>query len=369
MLQDLPYSDQLLLKRDFILKQAKKNKITLPNFSVRPSPREFYYRNKIEMTFFPKEDGGIALGFHPKRTNKEIVDLDECRIYDKMLENFLPAIKEFAKQTGLSAYDKYKHTGFFRYAVLKKNRQGEMLFALVVSSQGQVCKDEFIRVAMQFSEIKGLFLITHDGLGDAVVFGKVEHLSGVTELEETAMGVRYLISLQSFFQVNPYAVDLLYSVAFDFVHESLPQGKVLDIYSGSGGIGLVFAKRGYDVLGVELNEQACKDALLHAQMNGITNYNIIEGNARAVLGIRKDWIGSFDIVIVDPPRSGLVPKVRERIVRLMPEYILYISCNPVSFMADMRQILTAYDIAAFESVDMFPHTPHVETVALLKRRG
>ncbi len=367
-LQDVPYSQQLQLKRELILKQAKKRGVNLPPFSLRPSPREFYYRNKIEMSFFPLDGGNIALGFHPRGNNREIIDLEECRLYDEFLETFLPKMKEFAQGTGLPAYDKYKHTGFFRYVVLRKNRAGDMLLALVVSSQGELDTDSFIRFASEFEEIKGVFLIIHDGLGDAVGFGQVRHLSGITEIEEIVESVRFLIGLKTFFQVNPYAVDILYSIAVDFVKEHISSGKILDLYSGSGGIGLVLAKQGYTVLGVELNEQACRDAQLNAEMNGIKSYSIVQGNVRAVLGVKKDWIDKFDLVLVDPPRSGLVPKVRDRIERLNTKYLLYVSCNPITFMEDVNVFSRTYEIIAFESVDMFPHTPHIETVALLERR-
>ncbi len=366
-LQDIPYSEQIALKRDLILKQAYKNKIELPEFEVLPSPREFFYRNKVELTFSNSKDGKINLGFHQRGQNREVLDIEECLLFSDKLPLLLERVRSFVRGKGIPAYDKYSHKGFWRYLLVKRNRKEEYLVALVTSSQFEVDTEGFLASVSDLDWIKSVYWVVHDGLGDAIGFEKVIHCKGEGYLIEELSGLKFVIGLRGFFQVNPWSTEILYDWVRDYVKKNV-EGKILDLYAGSGGIGLVLAREGYSVLGIEMDDSAVLEAKQNVMLNGIKNYSMLKGNVRALLGKNPNWRKMFDCVIIDPPRSGMPPKVRYRVVKLKARHLVYISCNPVTFMTDLKDIVPSYEVVNFRAIDMFPHTPHVEVVAFMQRR-
>ncbi len=369
--QDIDYKEQLQLKKELVQKQAVKNGVPLPPFELLPSPEKFFYRNKLELTFFQKDDNSVGLGFHRRGTNREAIDISECLLFSERLPEYISEIKEMVNSTGLPAYNKYSHKGFWRYVVLRKNRQGRFLLGIVTSSQGSSEKiKELLDKFVKDRKARGACHIVSDNLGDAVGYEKVVSLAGVPWIWEEFCGVTFAIGLVGFFQVNPYATEILYQWVKDFVFDNLSLGsRILDLYAGSGGVGLVLSKYGMNVLGVEMDENAIWIAKENLKLNEIKGkYSVLKGNVRAILGINRDWKGRFDCVIIDPPRSGLPPKVRDRTVKLDAEYLVYISCNPVTFMKDVKVFLDRYEFMSFKAIDMFPHTPHLEVVGFLRRK-
>ena len=366
-IQDVPYEEQLILKRDLVRKQAYKHKIDLPEFQVEPSPRVFFYRNKVELTFSSGPEGEVFLGFHQRGQNRKVIDLRECLLFSERLPQLLNLLRDFAREHSLVPYDKYSHQGFLRYVVVKRTREEEYLLALVTSSQGQVLGEELAQRFSDLEWVETLYWVVHDGWGDAVGYDRVVHLKGTGYLVEDILGMRFVIGLRGFFQVNPWSTEILYGWVKDYVSNYV-QGKVLDLYAGSGGIGLVLAKAGFEVLGIEMDDGAVGEAKQNVLLNGIKGYSMLKGNVRALLGLNPNWRGQFDCVIIDPPRSGMPPKVRYRVAKLGARNLVYISCNPLTFMADLKDLLSVYELVDFKAVDMFPHTPHVEVVAFLRRR-
>ncbi len=366
-LQDIPYAQQIEIKREFILKQAEKHNVVLPDFKVTPSPREFFYRNKIELTFSNGGDGKVNLGFHRYKKNREIIDIDECLIFSERLPLLLSRIKDYVHFLSLPAYDKFSHKGFWRHLLIRRNKEDIFTVAMATSSQFNTDKRALIDALADLDFVKNIYWIVNDRLGDAIAFEDVELLKGDGLLYERVCSTDFIIGLKGFFQVNPWAVESLYCLVLELARR-YTSGKVLDLYAGSGGIGLVLAKNGFDVLGIELDDGAVSEARQNMLNNGIKNYSMLKGNVRALLGKNPDWVGKFDTVILDPPRSGMPDKVRRRVLRLAPSNLVYISCNPVTFMADIVDFLEAYRIEDFFAIDMFPHTPHIELVAFMKRK-
>ncbi len=366
-LQDIDYNEQLILKKELISKQAYKQGIELPEFELIASPKVFFYRNKIELSFAPGRES-VLLGFHQKGKDRSIVDIKECLLFSEKLPEILSVVREFVKESGLPAYHKYEHKGFWRYCVLRRNRKQDYILAIVTSSQGKCQPKGLLNKIESLSYIKGVFWVTCDRLGDAVGYDRIEQLHGEEVLIEEICGVKFFIGLRGFFQVNPWATELLYNFVLDYVIENV-KGKILDLYAGSGGVGLVLAKQGFDVLGIEIEEGAVSEAKRNVVANEIRTYSMLKGNVRALLGINPDWRKKFNCVIIDPPRSGMPPKVRYRVVKLKAEHIIYISCNPITFMQDLKELLTSYDLVKFSALDMFPHTPHIEVLAFLRKKS
>ncbi len=367
-LQDIPYPQQIEIKREFILKQSEKHNIVLPNFEVIPSPKEFFYRNKVELTFSNVPDGGLGLGFHRYKRNREIVDIEECLIFSERLPLLLSRIKEYVHSLSLPAYDKFSHKGFWRHLLIRRNKEDVFTVALSTSSQFSPDKEGLLDALGDLDFVRNIYWVFNDRLGDAIAFEDVELLKGDGLLYERVCSTEFIIGLRGFFQVNPWAVESLYCLVLDLVRQ-YTSGKVLDLYAGSGGIGLVLAKDGFDVLGIEMDDGAVSEARQNMLNNGIKSYSMLKGNVRALLGKNPDWVGKFDTVILDPPRSGMPEKVRRRVLRLAPSNMVYISCNPVSFMSDMLDFIKEYDMISFSAIDMFPHTPHVELMAFMQRKG
>lgn len=366
-LQDIPYPEQVSLKKGLILKQAYKNRIDLPEFCVEPSPREFFYRNKIEMTFSNSGQGKVNLGFHRRGRNREVIDIQECLLFSEDLPILLEKIRSFVGLRRLPAYDKYSHSGFWRYLLVRRNRSDEYLLSLITSSQFEPDTKGWIEILSDLPLVRSVYWVIYDGLGDAVGFEKVIHCAGERYLIEELAGIKFVVGLRGFFQVNPWGTERLYVWVKDYIKDNV-QGKILDLYAGSGGIGLVLAKEGMSVLGIEMDDSVVAEARQNVDLNGIKGYSMLKGNVRALLGKNPGWRGQFDCIIMDPPRSGMPPKVRYRVVKLNATHLVYISCNPVTFMSDLKDIVPSYEIIDFKAIDMFPHTPHVELVAFMRRR-
>ncbi|WP_456395946.1 23S rRNA (uracil(1939)-C(5))-methyltransferase RlmD [Thermococcus sp.] len=339
LLQHLPYREQVRLKEE------KLSNILGFEVDVLPSPKIYGHRNRIDVV---TSTGGI--GFRRRGTWWDVVDIEECKVFGERSRTALKALREFIHDFKLQLYDIRKNEGFLRYIVLREGKFTGELMVNLVTAEGMLPGD----VESYFSFADSLYWSINRSKSD-VSFGDVEKFWGSEFIMERIDDVAYLIHPNSFFQTNSYQAVNLVKEASRLVDGE----RVLDLYSGVGTFGVYLAKRGFTVEGVEVNPFAVKMARKNTELNGV--------EAEFRVGRDKDVenLGAYDTVIVDPPRAGLHPKLIRKILKEKPNTIIYISCNPRTLAANLAGLSEMYSIEEARGFDMFPHTPHVETLVKL----
>jgi len=368
--QNVDYSDQLKIKEDIVKKLLEKEGIRDYEFlGIVKSPKEHGYRNKMEYTFGKDKEGNEVLGLHRKGRFYEVVMTDKCNIVD---DDFLKALNltfDYAIKKGLPFYDKKTHKGFLRHLVVRKaSKAGEILLNIVTTTQLEHDFKELIEIYKNVdfeSRLVGVLHTQNDSWSDAVVCEKLNVLYGKDYLIEELLGLKFKISAFSFFQTNSYGAEKLYETVREFAGD-VSDKIVFDLYSGTGTIGIIMAPMAKKVIGIELVEEAVMSARENAELNGLKNCTFIAGDVSKKLKEIKEMP---DVVIVDPPRSGINPKALEDIIKFNPQKVVYVSCNPESLARDLKIFSEGgYKVDKVKCVDMFPYTYHVETVVLMERK-
>ncbi len=401
--QTLPYGEQISLKekqvRD-ILKEVyidtQKPEDNTEAFDrlfegIKPSPRQFAFRNKMEFSFGDIEkDGPMALGMHKRGSFYDIVTVDSCRIVDEDFRLILKTVLDFAVREELSFFHRMRQAGYLRHLLIRKaTHTGEILIALVTTSEdpgkenipakfvNELCKlyedpDRYEGLLREEGivegKIAGILHIVNDSVADVVKADRSELLYGKDYFYETLLGLRFKISPFSFFQTNSTGAEVLYETARGYCGDSLGSGKkpvIFDLYSGTGTIAQMMAPVAEKVIGVEIVEEAVEAAKENAELNGLHNCEFIAGDVLKVIDSIQD---KPDLIILDPPRDGIHPKALPKILSYGVDTIVYISCKPTSLARDLVIIQKAgYELKLACAVDMFPGTVHVETVVLLSQ--
>ena len=387
--QDIPYKEQLVAKQDKIKDLAVFHKINTELKPINPSLCE-YYRNKMEFSFAPleraagqigKERGsltgcadqeGLVCGLYSKRERRKVVDIEECLIFSPDLGEILKAIKYFIKRKKHSVYDKYSHQGFLRYLIIREAKfTKEIMIGIVTSSSEVLDVKGFIKALASLkleSTIKSIYQIISDSFSDAVVFDKKELLYGEPFIEERLDDLTFRIGIDTFFQVNPYAIVDFYKKIRDYAGVSSNE-QVLDLFCGVGSIGMFLAHDAKFVWGVEKEEEIVDIAWQNAKINKIDNISFFAADSRKFLNTQGAFYKNTDFLIINPPRCGLSPKIIRAILRLNPKNIIYSSCNPEALFRDLEGFLDQYSLDFIEPFDFFPHTPHLEALSFLKRKN
>ena len=377
-LQDITYRKQLQLKTNLIKERADKYGVVIKRRlkKIIPSPVKYNYRNKMEFTFYAEEDGGLCLGLHGNKQNRRVIELKECLIAGCEVINVLRATLRFGRKNNLKGYHRYRQKGYLRYLLIRKSfTKKELMVILVTTGKGRFKKQEYVKKLLSLSrsknngyKISGIYHVVNDSLADVVNFEKETLLYGKEFIEEKVGRITYRIYSQSFFQTNSRCLRVFYETAKKILKPS-KKNKVLDLFCGSGGIGLYIAKDVNEVTGIEINHQAIKKAYENMELNFIENMNFINDDVRLALkGNKEEFVNKFNKVIIDPPRAGISRKVFESLINLDIPKVLYISCNPESMFDNIRLFIEAgYKLKVVQPVDMFPHTRHVENIALLEK--
>lgn len=369
--QDRDYQTQVGEKGHLCRELLRESGIKAELLEIIPSPRPFYYRNKMEFTFY--HDGGeLVCGLHRSDKNRSVFQLQECLLFSEDIPHIMAAVMEFARKSGLPAYHPYRHQGFWRNLVVREGKfTGQIMINLVTSSEGEIDEDAFREVFNGLPTRKRIVSLIHtvnDSLSNAVIPERVTVLKGTSLLEENVFNLSFRISPFSFFQVNPFILEVFYPK----LHAVLNlQGRenILDIFCGSGTIGMVLSSKARSILGIELDETAVENARSNARLNQIDNLTFIAGKASRVMVENLDhWPGKFDLVVVNPPRSGISKKVVRRILEINPERVVYSSCNPKTFFVQAALLLDRYHLETVQPFDFFPHTPHMELLAVFRKR-
>ena len=340
LLQHLPYESQVEFKVD------KLSKILGMDVEVIPSPVIYGHRNRIDVVISTK-----GIGFRKRGTWWDVVDIDECPVFGKTSGKVLRSLREFIEDHRPGLYEIGKNEGFLRYIVMREGKFTGELMVNLVTSEGSMPED----FHAYFDYADSIYWSVNRTKSD-VSYGEIERFWRSEFIRERLGDVTYLIHPNSFFQTNSYAaVSLLEEVS-----KRVEGEKVLDLYSGVGTFGVDLAKRGFEVEGVEGNPFAVEMARKNADLNGV--------NATFRVGLDRDVqdLSSYDTVVLDPPRSGLHPKLIGKILRDKPGNIVYVSCNPKTLAENLKHLSEGYSVEDVVGIDMFPHTPHVEAVVKLK---
>jgi len=365
--QDLPYEVQLGLKEGLVRKYLGDH-LDGPLLPILPSPELWGYRNKMEFSF-DRGPEGVVLGLHPLGRFDATFDLSECPISPPPFPEVVSFVRDIARRASLPPYDLRTHEGLLRFLVLRRSpKTGEALVGITSSRR----EDKLLLLARKlgeaFPEVRGVVGIFNPSPGQFAYGGEREVLWGEERFrEEIEVGGRrftFWLSLVSFFQTNSEGAERLYEVVREFAGLSGCE-RVLDLFCGVGTIASVLAPESEEVVGVEVVEEAVEDGLRNIRENGLGNVRLISGTAEDLL---RSLDGPFDLAVVDPPRAGMHPKARRRLLELSPERIIYVSCNPKSLKEDLEVLLRGYRATRARPLDLFPHTPHVETVVELVHR-
>jgi 23S rRNA (uracil1939-C5)-methyltransferase len=361
--QQLAYPAQLEYKtnkvKDAFRRHLKKDFNVLPCIGMDDP---YNYRNKIQVPIGRDPHGHIVTGFYRSGTHK-IVPIDECHIEDKRAGVILKEIKSLIKQFRYEPYNEDTRTGIFRHILIRTSyHYDEIMVTLVTNADEFKGKNNFVKeLIKRVPSIKTVVQNINTRDTNVILGEKERILYGSGTIKDSILGVDFIISSKSFFQVNPIQVEQLYSKAIDAAKLS-KDDVVFDAYCGIGTISLIASKQCKSVLGVEIVNEAIKDAVKNAKLNKIENAKFICGDAGETLEKLANEDTHFDCVFVDPPRKGLDEKFINSLLRVKPKKLVYVSCDPETLARDINILSKEYKINSIQPVDMFPFTFHVETI-------
>ena len=352
--QELPYELQLRHKSEQV-DDALRRIGGLDGFElepIEPAVELWRYRNKLEYSF-GERDGELVLGFHARGRWDEIVDAEDCRLASEANNAARNRIRAWARAEGIEAYDPRAHSGRLRNLVVREGRRTGQLQTRLVTASGELPRPPV-----------DLHTLIAGRSGDTT--GPTGAL-GEEYLEEELGGLKLRISHDAFFQTNTEMAERLYAIAGEYANLQGSE-RVFDLFCGIGTIGLTLAAAAGEVWGVEAVEAAIVDARENAGRGGIDNAHFRAADVRLGLRPLLEEAGQPDLVVVDPPRAGLSQKIVRRLIECDAPRIVYVSCNPTTLAPNAAQLTEAgYTLKRVKPVDMFPHTPHIECVALLEK--
>jgi 23S rRNA (uracil-5-)-methyltransferase RumA len=366
--QTIPYEKQIEIKSI----QVKKilDSILTENYEflpIVPSPKKTEYRNKMEFSFGDEvKEGPLTLGMHRRNSFHSIVKTSGCSIVDEDFRQILSSILSYFHGNSQSYYHKTTNIGFLRYLLVRKaEKTGQILINLITTSQSTLNEKEFVDLILSLNLKGNIKCIAHsiyDGVADVAKAEEMRILYGEDRIVEELLGLKFNISSFSFFQTNSLGAEKLYSIVRDFIGTTKDK-VIFDLYSGTGTIGQILAPSAKKVIGIEIVEEAVEKANENAKLNNLENCTFIAGDVLKKIDELDD---KPDIIVLDPPREGIHPKAIQKIIDYKPETFIYISCKPTSLEKDLPVFLeNGYKITKVQCVDMFPMTPHVETVLLI----
>ena len=367
-LRHIDYEETLNMKQRVVqnlVNKSLKNKIEVKPTWGMGNP--YYYRNKLQFPVGKDKDGNAIVGVFANRTH-EIVQLEECMIQERQATQISKDVVNLINKYKVSVYDEKNQTGLIRHIVIKTGfRSRKVMVILVINGEELPFQNEILKeLTEKYNEIASVVLNVNNKNTNVILGEKNINVLGNGYIEDFLGEYSFKISPLSFYQVNPVQAEALYNIAIENTEIS-KQDIVFDLYCGIGTITLFASKYAKKVYGVEIVEQAIKDAKENAKMNNVENVEFIAGDTEQIL---TDLIDNKkiipDVVIVDPPRRGLDNTTINNILKIKPKKVTYISCNPATLTRDLSLLEDLYEIKMIQPVDMFPFTSHVETIAILK---
>ena len=362
-LQQLDYPAQLEFKRHKVEDAFRRQK--LENIEVFPCilmENPYEYRNKIQVPIGRDPHGHIVSGFYRSGTHK-IIPIDKCWIESPKAGKIILELKNLMKEFHYAPYDEDNRSGLIRHVLIRTSYHYDEVMVTLVTNQDEFKgKNNFVKEFIKrCPNIKSLIQNINTRDTNVILGEKERTLFGPSVIKDSILGVDFLISSKSFFQVNPVQVEKLYGKALEFADLSKDEN-VLDAYCGIGTISLCAAKYVKKVTGVEIVKEAIVDAKKNAKINNIENAEFLLGDAGEVFERLTAQEEKYSTVFVDPPRKGLDQKFIDTLLRLEPKKVVYVSCDPETLARDLKLLSEKYEIKVVQPVDMFPMTFHVETI-------
>jgi len=363
---DIPYQRQLALKSD-VFKSIFDKSIQEIISPIIASESSQFYRNKMEFSFGTLPSGDLIIGLKRRGQFDQVVPIHTCFLQSETSNQVIQFAQDYFRKHPLSVWNHHHFTGILRYLTIRESKSTSDMVVTVVVSES--CQEALLPFATALShhipQVSSVIMAVNEGSSDTAFTLNYVPLIGTPLLTETLGHLRFQLSPLSFFQVNPRQAKLLYDLVRDAAQLTGTE-TVLDLYCGTGTIGLYLADKAKKVIGIEENAQAIEDATINAKLNSITNAEFLCGNVRHIL--KQMPPSDVDVVIVDPPRSGIVPKALSRLLSINAPRLVYVSCNPTSFSENLPAIFEAgYRLISLQPVDMFPNTLHVECVGLFEK--
>ncbi len=369
--QHWEYTGQLKQKTDHVRQaieaQGFDPKLVRETIGMEKDP--WHYRNKMEFTFAP--DG--SLGLHEQGNFRKIISLETCLIAGEEMVEAAMEIAKWVKDHELKGYNKDAHEGLLRNLMVRQSFEtGEMMLALFATEAPIDTLEKSVsnlieRIEKKFPQVKSLLWLENTQWADRTQSEKTHILAGRDFIYDEMYGYRYRLWFDTFFQTNPVQAQKLIELALEMGQPQKTE-KMIDLFCGVGTFSLPFASRVAKLAGIEIVETSIESAKRNAEDNGISNTYFLAKDARLGIDQVLESFGNPELLLLDPPRSGAGGKVMRRIGRSTPERIVYVSCNPDTFATDIKELVPfGYALEAVQPVDLFPHTVHVECVALLKR--
>jgi 23S rRNA (uracil1939-C5)-methyltransferase len=380
--QHVDYAAQLEAKRQSV-REALEHAGGISGVEVRPtvgSDTIYLYRNKMEFSFSAQRwltkpeiesgesfDKSFALGLHAPGQFAKVIDLEECHLQSIESQQIVNRIRELARESSWSVWDTRRHVGLLRHAVVREGkRTGDRMVNLVTSREDEAVVDAMSKLLKNPELRVSTFVNTINDTPAQTALGNMTHvIFGPGHIRERVGEFEFVVGPQSFFQTNTLQAERLYNVARDLA-ELTPSDTLYDLYCGAGTIALFLSAFVRRVVGIEVVKESVDDAVENAKRNGVDNCTFLVGDVARM--VDPDFVaehGTPDVLVVDPPRAGLHPKVVKSLLNFRPERLVYVSCNPQTQARDLAALAEGYRIDVVQPVDMFPHTHHTESVARL----
>lgn len=383
--QGMSYEQQLQEKQTYVRKNIGDYCKVLPIIGME---NPYHYRNKVHAVFDVERrgkhanggrrtagnghakaaPGGVISGVYKAGTH-EVINIDSCEIEDELSSAIIRDIRGLLHSFKIKTYDEDTGYGLLRHVLVRRGfHSGEVMVVLVLGSPILPSKNNFVKALRKLHpEITTVVVNVNDKQTSMVLGEKETVIYGKGYIEDTLCGCTFRISPKSFYQVNPVQTEILYNKAITYAGLTGKE-KVIDAYCGTGTIGLIAASQAKEVIGVELNRDAVKDAVINAKRNNIKNEQFYNADAGKFMVELSEQNKKVDVVFMDPPRAGSDEAFLSSVVKLAPKKVIYVSCNPETLARDLKYLTRhGYQAVECQPCDMFPFTKHVETVVLLSK--
>ena len=384
--QGLSYEKQLKEKQEYVRKNVGEFCRVLPIIGME---NPYHYRNKVHAVFDIAKGGSVISGVYKAGTH-DVVNIDSCQIEDETADAIIHDIRGLLRSFKIKTYDEDTGYGLLRHVLVRRGfHSGEVMVVLVLGSPILPSKNNFVKALRKLHpEITTVVLNVNDKKTSMILGEKETVIYGKGYIEDTLCGCTFRISPKSFYQVNPVQTEILYTKAIEYAGLTGKE-RIVDAYCGIGTIGLIAASKAKEVISVELNRDAVRDAVTNAKRNDIKNVQFYNADAGQFMvemaeyradqkknqvpdatksGKKATPDGNVDVVFMDPPRAGSDEAFLSSVIRLAPKRVVYISCNPETLARDLKYLTKhGYQAKECQPVDLFPWTKHVETVVLLSK--
>jgi 23S rRNA (uracil1939-C5)-methyltransferase len=383
--QHIPYENQLKFKQQQVLDNLQRiGKVNVEEFlPIVGSELTTCYRNKLEYTFSNKrwltfEDMELknentemnGAGFHIPGMFDKVLDIHKCWLQDDISNRIRLFVKAFCLENNCSFFDLRAQEGFLRTLIIRNSPNGELMVIVVFYEEDKSKRENLLNaVRDNFPEITSLMYVINSKCNDTITDLDVVLYSGKDHLIEEMEDLKFKVGPKSFYQTNTHQAYKLYSIVREFAQLSGNE-IVYDLYTGTGTIANFIARKAKKVIGIEYVAEAIEDARINAELNHLTNTEFFAGDMKDIL--TREFInahGKPDVIITDPPRAGMHNDVTDMMLSVEPARLVYVSCNPATQARDLNTLSLKYNVIKVQPVDMFPHTHHVENVALLELKN